>query len=485
MENSKNEENKKEVKKYSMKLQLKEKEISNGIRILMDLYILNNEIKNQIKNTNTLDTNQTLKKEECYLIKGDFLNFTKFFMYKNVYETIKGDKGDPKKNRGPIFDKLLKNYKDIILEKISNNKEIPSLKDESLYKIDFVLNNTKTEMIFLYQFIILNKAIVDNINKEIIKNDLFKYNYYINNKKIIIQYEPKNSILICFMNEADINNIIIPEIILEYEDKTQMLNQFNYFEKNEFSMFEKNINLKNKINDIKDNNDKIIGKIYLIDINKYNSLNKYNENILLNLSNKEINNKEKYYIINNKYIQKLKELFENKNYIDENIIRNELLREELLLLNKIEYHIDENNIIYYFNSIELITKELKNILDEYDLINQKNNIENIIQVECFFIDNKIIIYSFSNNNNKNTALILNKNTEGEYFTELIFVFNDEEKLKNYINIINKKGFDNIISELIFKNKKSEIIIDKKDLYGYAYEIITIKQKINEKIMKIY
>ena len=48
----------------------------------MDLYILNNEIKNQIKNTNTLDTNQTLKKEECYLIKGDFLNFTKFFMYK-------------------------------------------------------------------------------------------------------------------------------------------------------------------------------------------------------------------------------------------------------------------------------------------------------------------------------------------------------------------------------------------------------------------
>ena len=92
MENSKNEENKIEVKKFQMKLQLKEKEISNGIRILMDLYILNNEIKNQIKNTNTLDTNQTLKKEECYLIKGDFLNFTKFFMYKNVYETIKGDK---------------------------------------------------------------------------------------------------------------------------------------------------------------------------------------------------------------------------------------------------------------------------------------------------------------------------------------------------------------------------------------------------------
>lgn len=99
MENSKKEENRIEVKNYSMKQ--KEKELVNkfeqGIKSLMDLYILNNEIKNQIKNTNTLDTNQTLKKEECYLIKGDFLNFTKFFMYKNVYETIKGDKRDPKK----------------------------------------------------------------------------------------------------------------------------------------------------------------------------------------------------------------------------------------------------------------------------------------------------------------------------------------------------------------------------------------------------
>ena len=99
-------------------------------------------------------------------------------------------------------------------------------------------------MIFLYQFIILNKAIVDRINKEISKKDLLKYNYYINNKKIIIQYEPKNSILICFMNKDDINNIIIPEIILEYEDKTQMLNQFDYFSKNEFSTFEKNFDLK-------------------------------------------------------------------------------------------------------------------------------------------------------------------------------------------------------------------------------------------------
>ena len=86
------------------------------------------------------------------------------------------------------------------------------------------------------------------------------------------------------------------------------------------------------------------------------------------------------------------------------------------------------------------------------------------------------MYSFSPN--KKIAFVLSKNEKEEYIIELIFEFKDEEKLQNYLKLITEKGFDKVI-ELLNKKEnenKYEILNDKKDLYGYAYEIIPLKKK---------
>ena len=480
----------------------------NEIIILMDLYNFNNELKNNINKLTISKEDSTSKKFYIYLIREDyFSNFTEIFLYKEVHETIKNGQIDPEKGKGALLNSLSKIYQEIYLENINNYKGIVSLDNENIYKIEYTLNNTKTEMIFIYQYAILNHEIIDIIYKEKSKQNLFKFSHIINSKKIIIKYEPKKSILIGTINEDDIKNIFIPEIILEYNDITQMQNHFNFLEQNEFE--KSKLHLKEKISELKDEENNIIGKIYLIDKNKYNNLSKYNENILLSLyNNYEIINKKmqnpfekeesnvKYYIINNNYIKKLKELFKyedilpklnqkipfneiiiQENYLlDRNIIMNELSKDELFKIKKAEFKIDENNVINYLTEFDIISKELKEYLEEYNLI-QIN--QELIEIELIPGNNKIIIHSF--NLNKNIAIILSQNYKNEFISEIIFVFNDSMKLINYLNKIIEKGFDNVIQELNFTNKKSQISEDKKEVCGNAYEIIPLIKKQEIKI----
>ena len=478
------------------------------ILILMDLYNFNNDLKNNINKLTISKEDSTSKNNYIYLIREDyFSNFTEIFLYKLVHETIKNGQIDPKKSKVALLNSLSKIYQEIYLDNINNYKGIVSLDNENIYKIEYTLNNTKTEMVFIYQYAILNQDIIDIIYKDKSKKINSKFSHIINSKKIIIKYDPKKSILIGTISEDDIKNIFIPEIILEYNDITQMKNQFNFFEKNEYEKL--NLNLEQKIDELKDEENNIIGKIYLIDKNKYNNLSKYNENILLGLyNNYEIikkkmqnpfekeENSEKYYIIDNNYIKKLKELFKyedilpklnnkipfkeiiiQENYIlDRNIIMNELSKDELFKIKKAELKIDENNIINYFTEFDIISKELKEYLEEYNLI-QIN--QELIEIELIPGNNKIIIHSF--NPNKNIAIILSQNDKNEFISELIFVFDDSIKLKNYLNKIIEKGFDTILQELNFTNKKSQILDDKKEECGNAYEIISLIKKEEIKI----
>jgi hypothetical protein len=265
------------------------------------------------------------------------------------------------------------------------------------------------------------------------------------------------------LTEDDISNIFIPEIILIYDDITQLQNQFIYFDENDYTKFEHTFSLKEKITDLK-NEEKIVGKAYLIDKNKYNNLSKYNENILSSLYNnyeainkkikepfeKELK-KDKYFIINYNYIKKLKDLIkfndllkkvsQNNSFneiineenlkLDRILIKDELSKGELFKISKKELKID-NNKIQYCQGFDIISNELKQYLEEYDLI-QSN--QEIVETECLFGNNKIIIHSFISN--KTIAFVLSKNEKEEYITELIFEFNDEEKLKNYLKLVKK------------------------------------------------
>ena len=120
-------------------------------------------------------------------------------------------------------------------------------------------------------------------------------------------------------------------------------------------------------------------------------------------------------------------------------------------------------------------------------VEKKSQHIDVIEIECIFINNKIIMNSF--NNNRKIVIVISKNEKDEYISELIFEFNDEEKLQNYLKLIIVKGYDYMIDLLNFKEneKKYEIIDDKNVLYGYAYEIIPLKKKelkIKEEILNM-
>ena len=221
-----------------------------ALKIFFDLFIFNNELKNRINESTTLNNNPNYYKNDCYLIREDyFCNFKSFYLYEDIYQALRSDKRDLKKYKASILENLKEKYKQKYIEKITKNNEISFLKDENLFNIEYLLNNNETEMIFLYQYSFLNKAVVDAIyiDDTKAKNNMFKTSYIINNKKLIIKDEQKRSLLIGIISDDNTKNIFIPEIILEYKNIISLLEGFNYFEKNDFSKFESTLIFKEKI----------------------------------------------------------------------------------------------------------------------------------------------------------------------------------------------------------------------------------------------
>ena len=181
--------------------------------------------------------------------------------------------------------------------------------------IDVKLNFEKKEMIFENRYIIINEDILKNLFEDNFDFTSIKKLKFCINNKIIIQNELKKNLFIGGLSQ-DINNTFIPEIILKFDEEKNMNEQFDFFINNNYSLFESYIDIKNKEKiDIlisKDDSNKKIGEIFLIDKAKYNDINKYIENILKSIYNNDeemtVMKQEKYFIINNKYIKKLKDL---------------------------------------------------------------------------------------------------------------------------------------------------------------------------------
>ena len=487
------------------------KSYNQGLKLILNLYTFNNDLKRNIIQSETLDLNSTFYKGECYLIREDwFSHILNFYCYEEIYRISKNNQNKKNDNKTNIILDIMQNYEKKFLEKKINILDNRTFDEENLFKIEFFINNSKTEMLFNYQYILINQNILEYKNQDIQAINLYKLYYVINQQKIIIRNDSQKSIIIGVINDSDIKNVFVPEIILAYNDLFQMNNQFHYFESNQFELFAKMIDTKEKISDIKDIEGNIFGKIYIIDKNKYINLGSIKKNILSGLYNnyeninkklklpynKEINH-EKYYLINNKYIQQLKKFFlydqnynnkEDKIYskFDISLIRNKLMNEELLQIKKSELKIDDNKSLSFFNEFDLISNELKEYLLEYGLIHVN---QELIEVECLVGNNKLIIHSFLPD--KKIAIVLSKNDKERYKFELIFVFDDEIKLENYLKIIKEKGFDNVFIELHMNDKKCDILDEKNEKYGKAFEIsfeenivIDVKEDIFNMI-KIY
>ena len=199
---------------------------------------------------------------------------------------------------------------------------------------------------------------------------------------------------------------------------------------------------------------------------------------------------ENYYIINSKYINKLKELLKHDDIhsknksnindslknIDTNLIKKELLIKEYFEIQKIPFKIEEKLEIKYYLNFVLISKDLNDILIKNELISDK---QEIIEIECLFNDNKILIHSLSQNDN--CIFIYSKNKEKrEFIIESLIYIEEKEKINHYINYLKQKGINIYLKELNLKDNKCDILDENKNKIGLFYQLINNNIK-NDKV----
>ena len=474
------------------------------IKILLEIILFSQEFQKQIFES-AHSNNDPSYLTECYLIKENwFTDNINYGFYYKLYQYFLNKKRKyelEKQSKEFIVEDLYKEYKSQL--KGNNIKLISLLNDPKQLKVEYKSNYDDTEMIFDNKYIIINKDIFNSIIDINLKQNLIKeLKLFISKKTVIIQQEDDNSI---FIGNISKYNIFVPKLIIKYNDKEEMKKQYDNIEDFGYSFFEKdlNINKDKKINDLIDKKSKNkIGDIYTIDKNKYDKLNEFIENILTNLyyndEELKVMNNEKYYMINNKYIKKLKELSKFDEYfkliqgnnkkdinnlekdinkiinqnkqiieINKNQIKYELGKKEYIHL--IKENLKENNIFYY-TEFEIVSEKLKECLIDYDLFSKSFE---LVEINCRIKNNKIIISP--NFKDKFFALICTKDNKNEYITEIVLNFNDK---KNWDNFIKGK----ISPKLSFKDKKCEIYDDEGNSCGTSYELIeTDKNEILEEI----
>ena len=484
----------KKKKTTLVKLESKPKDDKNlinnkkEIMTILELFLLSKEIKKQIENKIKDNNKSSYFCGECYLIKDSwFSKYKNYYLYDEIYKYLDNkDNTYHEKDKEYKIKDLMQEFDDK-LNKKNNNKLLSLLNNVKELNIDVKLNYEKKEMIFENRYIIINEDILKNLFEDNFDFTSIKKLKFCINNKIIIQNELKKNLFIGDLSQ-DINNTFIPEIILKFDEEKNMNEQFDFFINNNYSLFESYIDIKNKEKiDIlisKDDSNKKIGEIFLIDKAKYNDINKYMENILKSIYNNDeemtVMKQEKYFIINNKYIKKLKDLIKYDEYlkllkenekkdfnniiienkskfnIEKNIIKTELENNDFMQLKK--ETINDNNS-FYFKDFKLISKDLKDCLIDYDMFPKDFE---IIEVKSQIKNDLFIIYP--NLPDKYLAFICNLNDEKEYIIEFLYEFNDKTSLENYFN-----KTDNL--NLKFENKKSDIIDDKGKKCGIAYEII--------------
>ena len=323
------------------------------------------------------------------------------YLYKKLFDYLNNN-NQQENDIDSIFEELYNKDKNI--EKI---KALDFIEDNKYFKLDFYLNNNEDEMLFLSQYTMINKKIIEIIKKKDLEyENIDKYEYYIFDSQIILMYN-KNIAIIGVINE---DNLFIPEKIIESEKDIKIKKLIKFL--NEIKIIQ-----GEKIQKIYD------CTIYLIDRNKYNYIDKINKVIkvllniyfyyeeLINKINEPYNeNKdfEKYYIINKKCMNKIKETLKYEKFYrkmkDKNIINliNKYKTENIIkseTINSIGFLIDFKSI-FSKEFIELIYTIKNESLNEL-----KNNKFNVNQKTIFLgidlnnnegVDNKKYIFYFEN-----------------------------------------------------------------------------------------
>ena len=465
--------------------------INNKIEITLSLYSYEKDFGNKINYSKNLmneeEYNNYIIDYKGYLLNKNWMDkFKKIYLYDKICEYLK-DKNlneDTKNN-------ICFNYRNQ-LNNINNN----DLKNDdfNVYPKSLYLENYKS-IYYFKNFYIINPSIYalfknNNILNDKYLNSLIKINYITNKGKIIFKYV-YNECNNIFIYKQSVNFIFIPEIIIFFHSKKNEMDD-------EYENFKINKNIKYDINNIGSNKNFIhVDSFYLYDtqnkvevskIKPDNQLNKKSIEFLLNiyLTRKDIENKikrslintsiEKYSIIKKELMNKILNYFEYNNFVDfikENIlgkdeekiideIMNKFYKNEYLmnLNNKIKAvkeafnnikKINENDIDYNNDDIEIINDKVKNYINE--LIGDIN----IVDRKFLFGDEKIIMdYKFVKN-----YFIIGNFENSTFKPEIMLNFEQNKYTENYFSIFQTKGYNGFINELKLNNNCIITNVNKK------------------------
>ena len=548
----------------------------DDLEILIRIFFFNKYLREKENNFfNNLNNGEN--SESVYLINNSWMEeYKSFFNYKYIEDYLTNEKeywnlfvtnnyllSSEIKNK--IMTNLTPDYINEINKKegFDKNKTFKYEKNVSNNRISYPYNNHIINHKIYESLIRLNYKLNDSIKKI----DL----YFIGSKRILLLNREdfkKEVDEIGFINEQ---GLFIPEYLLEYIEKNTpiSLEILNTFFINDFSKFYHD----EKIDccDIKDEQNKLKGHCFKLDINKINELDikkiettKVNDEIKnennhddknidkklnfvtpednLNKDNnetakqidiyielminiylfkEELKNKinrnlvntheETYYIITQKWMNKLKqfldydkfvkylELGNYKKIIDKyNLINNynkfisEIIdlfpqdytkdihskTEDAELRNSQYYSMkwkEKNGLYFYFDNIEIINEKITEIIEKLFNIEYKEK-------RMFLLGDKKIIMDFSlEYETSNQFSIITGDYTKDYFeTDFLLHFFNKNDIHNYFQIFTSKGYDYVINNLIHPQNKEIYMIDNTKSFsiGKAYKIFELWNKGN-------
>ena len=489
------------------------------------------------------------KVEKCYLISKKWLNdYKKFYFNDKLLEMLEKNfeindlidlTHDMKKI---IFNNMFSynNNKYDFNHKIKENGNKTfkfseeTINNEIFPKINSQLNYNNIEII---NEDILNKLIVNDINKEIKRNKKNKYKdyeYIIKEKQIIIKVEEKEPKEIFYLVRfnCDCNKKIKISFNFyekkEYKTKIELDHEFNKAKKiNIDNQSNKEENLKNeesketlvknkekeKNNESKESSKENIIKMLIM---YYIFKNKFKENIEKYEKNF---NEEYFYLINKKWLEEIKKSYfydgiknilssnnnikkiikeKNNIYSEENIndiykiIKNEVHKNLFSKINKEK----ENNIENLDNlkpklKTEIIKGKTIKYFDKFDLINESifkkiinngkiNLSEKKFRIKCLISkDNIIIMFKKKKSGINFDYLLIEDYNKEEFKAKTIILFSKEDIIKTHFKNIKSLGFSEYKKEYIKPDYK---IFNKTEEIGECFEINSESNKQNENIL---
>ena len=258
----------------------------NQIKVLIKYYFFIIELKKAINDSSS--QNKKFNSYNCYMINYDWMeNYKKFYLYDKlvkIIEKVAKEKIDMKKindikyREQIVFENLSKEYiKEII------NKE--KMYDETYFdrqkNIEFSFKNLNNKTEYPTNFEIISSEIFELIRQRNDKNlKLYKKEFIINSKKIIIKYiSNSKSLLELLIGRIDFSTYqFVLQIIFKYKYQKKSEDFNRHYDLLKSSSIEKFLSCKTKDDKLIEWNQSV-GKIYIIKEQQQNKIETDNNEV--------------------------------------------------------------------------------------------------------------------------------------------------------------------------------------------------------------